>query len=181
MKQYLIKKNFNQLNIPNYIWIIIAFIGLLNYIPIFYYPDFLNLIYYNHKLLTIILPLMILIFFFLFSSNKKKGTIIIWLYIITLLFSHKIRDWDNLLIINYNSEKEQKNFRSPILGYKIEKEKNNINDIPFDLIFKFNDTFGTYEALVFKKNHGLNIDSFDGDYSLYKIYNQNWWWYKKGD
>lgn len=48
-----------------------------------------------------------------------------------------------------------------------------------DAYFKFNKTlfFHGYEALIYKKNHQLNMNSFDGDYSLKYIYDADWWWF----
>jgi hypothetical protein len=89
-------------------------------------------------------------------------------------------------VIQYNQGKQPTEFSSPILGYKLAlpdktKINTNIYDIPYDALFKFNKGFGIYNALVFKRNHGLTNGDFDGDFSLVEIYNTHWWWYIKAD
>ena len=120
----------------------------------------------------------------IFSKGKKIGGIVLLIYSLFIIFSNSIRSIDNQFIVWYNSKVfDVENLKTPILGYKrvISTNKNNVYDVPFDVMFKFDDFFGIHDALIFKKDHGLNMGSFDGDYSLHKIYNKDWWWYKKGD
>jgi len=171
-----------QFSIPIYLWLIVALVGLLNYIPIFYYPNFLNDFYFEYKIPIIGVCFLLLVIFLFFGTRRKIGTIVIVAYLFVLTFSKQIRKLDNQLIIEFNKNKELSDFKSPILGYKLEiSNSENTNDVMFDALFIFNHVFGIYDALVFKKAHGLTMSSFEGDYSLYKIYNQDWWWYKKMD
>lgn len=170
-----------RLNIPNFVCPIIGIIGLLNYIPIIFCPLFLNDIYFEYKQIIIVLCLLALILITLISIKRKLGFIVLSIYIIVLLFSKQIREFENKIVIEFNSGKDVSKFKTPILGYRLEIPNEKTNDIPFDALFKFNQIFGTYQALVFKKNHGLTMESFEGDYSLTKIYNKDWWLYKKGD
>lgn len=173
-----------RFNLPFYIFPIIGIIGLLNYLPIFYCPEFLNNLYFNHKLAIITISLILLIVLTIFTIKRRIGLIIVGIYVIVLVFSKPIREFENKLVILFNDRKEVSEFRTPILGYKLERPNetsSNVNDISYDALFKFNEVFGTYDALIYKKDHGLTMESFEGDYSLYKIYNNDWWWYKKGD
>jgi len=173
-----------RLNIPGYVWPIIGIIGLLNYIPTFYCPEFLNAFYFDYKLIIIVLCLLTLVVLTIFALKRKSGVIVLGLYVTVLLFSKQIRAIENKLVIEFNNGKDVSEFSTPILGYKLErpnKANQNVNDIAFDALFKFNEAFGTYQALVFKEDHGLTMESFDEDYSLYKVYNKDWWWYRKGD
>lgn len=168
--------------IPIYIWLIVALIGLLNYIPVFYYPEFLNDLYFQFKLPIIGMCFLLLVIFLLLTNRRKVGKIILVAYLFVLAFSKQIRNFDNQLVIEFNKNKELVDFKSPVLGYKLEiSNSENSYDVIFDAMFRFNQSFGVYDALVFKKAHGLTLLSYDGDYSLYKIYNQDWWWYKKMD
>lgn len=173
-----------RINIRNYIFPILGIIGLLNYIPVLYYPSFLNSLYFNYKLIIIATFFLLLIILTIFSVNRTTGIIVLVIYITVLLFSKQIRSIENNYIVEFNKDRNISDFVSPILGYKLilpNKTNQNIYDIEFDALFKFNDIFGVYQALVFKRNHNLTMNSFDGDFSLYKIYNQDWWWYRKSD
>lgn len=173
-----------KIRIPIYAWVVIGVIGLLHYIPIFWVPEFLNDLYYNYKLFIISFCFILLVILAFVATNKKAGIITISIYLFVLIVSGFIRQLDNKILVWFNSNaSEIEELRTPVLGYKkvVVNTSGNIHDVQFDVMFKFNDSFGMYEALIFDKNHGLDIDSFDGDYSLHEVYNENWWWYIKSD
>jgi hypothetical protein len=169
------------INVPNFVYPTLGLIGLLNYVPIFFCPSALNILYFEYKNIIITFCFVLLFLITLVSNKRKLGLVSLFGYVLVLFFSSQIRKVENELVINCNLGKNVSEFKSPILGYILELPQENKNDIPFDAIFKFNQAFGSYQALVYKKNHGLKIDSFEGDFSLSKIYNKDWWLYIKAD
>jgi hypothetical protein len=168
-------------NIPNLIYPLIGLVGLLNYIPIFYCPELLNNFYADYKLEILSLSFSLLIVTVFVAANRKLGWIVLVVYSAVLLFSKQIRELDNQFVIYFNEGKNVSEFSTPILGYKLEVPNQKMNEISGKRLFKYNVAFGTYHALVFQKNHQLSKNSFEGDYSLAKIYNNDWWLYRKGD
>jgi hypothetical protein len=168
-------------NIPNFIYPLVGLVGLLNYIPVFYVPEVLNNFYVDYKLVILSLSLSSLILILLIATKRKWGWIVLVVYSAVLLFSKQIRELDNQFVIYFNEGKNVSEFSTPILGYKLEDSNQKMNEISGNRLFKYNEAFGTYHALVFQKNHQLSKNSFEGDYSLAKIYNNDWWLYRKGD
>ena len=168
-------------NIPNFIYPLVGLVGLLNYIPVFYVPEVLNNFYVDYKLVILSLSLSSLILILLIATKRKWGWIVLVVYSAVLLFSKQIRELDNQFVIYFNEGKNVSEFSTPILGYKLEVPNQKMNEISGKRLFKYNVAFGTYHALVFQKNHQLSKNSFEGDYSLAKIYNNDWWLYRKGD
>jgi hypothetical protein len=168
-------------NIPNFIYPLVGLVGLLNYIPVFYVPEVLNNFYVDYKLVILSLSLSSLILILLIATKRKWGWIVLVVYSAVLLFSKQIRELDNQFVIYFNEGKNVSEFSTPILGYKLEDPNQKMNEISGNRLFKYNVAFGTYHALVFQKNHHLSKNSFEGDYSLAKIYNNDWWLYRKGD
>jgi hypothetical protein len=168
-------------NIPNFIFPLVGLIGLLNYIPVFYVPEVLNIFYVDYKLVILSLSLSLLILIILTATKRKWGWIVLVVYCFVLVFSKQIREFDNQFVIYFNEGKNVSEFSTPILGYKLELPNQKMNDISFNRLFKYNIAFGTYDALVFQKNHQLTKNSFEEDYSLAKNYNNDWWLLRKGD
>lgn len=160
--------------------IFIGLIGLLNYIPIYFCPNFLNCFYYNYKFVIISFSFISLIILFFCIKERITILVVLGIYLLCFSFSENIRSWNNEILISYNKNKSITDFKTPILGYLLEFPDSNSKIKNCDVYFKFNKTifFNGYEALIYKKNHQLNMNSFDGDYSLKYIYNDDWWWFK---
>jgi len=155
----------------------ILLIGILKYVPLFYYPKFLQDIYYNNGLIVFILSFLLLLgLVFKWRIRLFEKLIFILLPLIILFSSSKIADINNQIIIKYNTNREV--YSSPIVGVKIDTLSN-----LGEKVFVFNKQFGVFDALVYSPNHGLDSESweFKNESSFYKIYNSDWWWYKHND
>lgn len=175
----------SRVAVPWWAWVVVALAGLLNYMPIFVVPEFLNDVYYHSGPALLCGSLVGLSLLLLLAENKRMGLMTLMVCFAVLAASGWIRKIDNKFVVWYNLEVSDPNrIKSPILGYKKilpSQSSDNMHDVPFEAMLKFNDRFGTYEALVFQKGHELDESSFDGDDSLCKVYNEDWWWYRKMD
>ena len=92
----------------------ILLIGILKYVPLFYFPKFLQDIYFNNGLIIFILSFLLLLgLVFKWRLRLFEKLIFILLPLIILFSSSKIADINNQIIIKYNTNREV--YSSPIV------------------------------------------------------------------
>lgn len=158
---------------------LIFLLGFGKFIPLYYCPSFLQSFFSNWALFlhipAIIVLLLVSIILIKNKGNKIEIIAVGCLYMVLWLLSPQLQELNNKIVIKVNEGKSQSDFFSPVLGMKIIKSNLENNQT----LFKFNQGFGTYEALIFKQNHGLNPDVYEvmNEVSFKKVYNRDWYWY----
>lgn len=155
----------------------IFIVGILKYVPLFYCPQFLQDFYFNNGLVIFIISFLLLLgLVFKLKVKLYEKLIFILLPLMILFSSNKIADINNQIIIKHNTNRDI--FSSPIVGVKIDT----LSKLG-EKVFVFNKQFGVFDALVYAPNHGLDSESweFKNESSFYKVYNNDWWWYKHND
>jgi hypothetical protein len=160
--------------------IVFFLIGVLNYIPIFYFPSFLNKVYYTYNLGIIFITFSGLTFSVFMTEKKRVSVVLLILFVAVVTFSKQIRVVNNSFIVWVNQDTEE--VICPFLGYQlVDNTQKGWYDFNYDYLLKYNNNFMTYEALVYHRNHSLDMESFEGDASLVKVYNDDWWQFLKHD
>jgi len=165
-----------------YSTVLFLLVGILPHIPLYIPITELNIFF---SFLINKITFQLLVFLFLIRIYVKQRTMISLvssiIIMLTIIFYSTLNDIENNLIIRANQTKiSSKEFHNPFLGYK-QIEGFNCIRCKGEVTFIYNEGFGSYKALVYKKDHGIEEKAEDTDASVVKVINKNWWVYKELD
>jgi hypothetical protein len=137
-------------------------------IPLFWFPQWLNDLYYNHGFMIYIVALCLTVI--LLCIWKKKPIIYILccsMFIIIIFLHGYISQARDKLIMQVNRSRDIREFYSPFVGLRIEKREESVK-------FKSERLFMSEEVLVYGEHNLNNLDRNEIDASIIKIYDNYW-------
>ncbi|MDR1583628.1 MAG: hypothetical protein LBS55_10310 [Prevotellaceae bacterium] len=163
MKQLQIKKWGNI-----FLSITLLLIAHLKDIPLFWFPRWLNDLYYNNGFMIYCMAGCMTIILLCMWGKKTLINILCCLMFVVMLSLHGyISDIKYKLIMRVNISRDIHEFYSPFVGFKVNYKQNSVTFISERL-------FMTEDVLVYGEHNLNSLNRNEMDASIKKIYDNHW-------